>query len=113
MRVPWLSLIVVVLICAIGSVLTYYPGVKTAAWYPWVMSGMSVIAGLVYGFAAKGCRSDDETFALSMAWDVVAALIYVIIPVCLFGVRLTVLGWAGLVMAAIGVVILKCNVRSP
>lgn len=107
---PWLSLIAAVALCSAGAVLTYGPGVKDHPWYPWAMSGLSVCGGLVYGFAARGCRTDGETFALSVAWDVVAAAVYVLVPVAAFGLRLTPLGWCGLAVAVVGVVGLKCGV---
>lgn len=107
---PWLSLIAVALLCSAGAGMTYAPGVKDRPWYPWAMAGVSVCGGLVYGFAARHCRSDGEVFALSVAWDVVAAAVYVALPVALFGLRLPPAGWFGLGLAAVGVVILKASV---
>lgn len=108
---PWLSLIVVLALCSVGACLTYWPGVKAAGWYPWAMSCLSVCGGLTYGFAARGCRTDGETFALSVAWDVVAAAVYVLLPVLVFGLRLTPAGWGGLALCFIGVLILKVTVK--
>lgn len=107
---PWLSLIAVCLLCGIGACLTYGPGLKDQPWYPWAMASLSVCGGLTYGLAVRGCRTDGETFALSVAWDVVAAAVYLLVPVAVFGLRLTPLGWAGLATAALGVVLLKAGV---
>ena len=104
---PWLSLIVAFVVCATGAVLTYRPGVKDQAWFPWAMAGLSVGGGLCYGLAVRYCRSAGEVFVLSVAWDVVAAVVYVGVPVLLFGLRVSALGWCGLLLAAAGVVLLK------
>ena len=110
---PWVSVIAVIIICCVGSTLTYAPGVKMMAWYPWVMASLSVVGGLLYGLSAKACASDAETFALSITWDVIAAAVYVIVPVCVFGMRLSPLGWAGLLMALIGVLVMMAMMGRP
>lgn len=108
---PWLSLLAVLALCSLGACLTYWPGVKQNWWYPPAMCCLSVCGGLTYGFAARGCRTDGETFALSVAWDVVAAVVYVLLPVLVFGLRLTPAGWCGLALASAGILLLKLGVE--
>lgn len=105
----WLSLIPAVGLCAVGAALTYHPEVRHQAWYPWAMAGVSVCGGLWYGVSARWCRSAGEVFALSVAWDVVAAAVYVLVPVLGFGLRLPPVGWCGLLLAAVGVTLLKVS----
>lgn len=104
---PWLSLLIVIALCGMGATLTYAEGVKFKPWYPWAMACLSVCGGLTYGFAVRYCRTPGETFALSVAWDVVAAVVYVTVPALAFGLRLPAIGWLGLILGAAGVVLLK------
>lgn len=108
---PWLSLIVVAGLCAVGAGMTYKPGFKDHPAYPWLMACLSVCGGLCYGVSVRYCRSPGEVFAVSVAWDVVAAAVYVAVPVLVFGLRLPPLGWVGLGLAAAGVGLLKACVK--
>jgi multidrug transporter EmrE-like cation transporter len=97
-------------LCACGAAATYRPGFKEQTAYPFVMAGLAVLGGLWYGFAVRCCRTAGEVFALSVAWDVIAGAVYVLVPVACFGLRLSPAGWVGLALAAIGIVLLKVSV---
>jgi hypothetical protein len=103
----WLTLLPVTLLCSVGAWLTYAGRWKGEWWYPWAFAGLAAAVGWLYGWAMRHAANDRDAFALSFVWDVAVTAIYVVVPCLLFGVRVSPLGWCGLAVAAVGVVMLK------
>lgn len=105
----WLALVAFVVLCSVAASLTYGDGVRQQRWYPFAMAGCSVCGGLLYGLSVRACRTGGETFTLSVAWDVTAAVVWVLVPVLAFGLRVSPVGWLGFALAVAGVLVLKAG----
>ena len=106
----WLSLIPLVIVCWIGAWLSYAPGMKEKSWYTLAFTGLAAASGWLFGWAMQRTTGDRDAFLLSFVWDVLVTAVYVVVPVVVFGVRMTAWGWCGLILAVVGVLMLKMGV---
>lgn len=105
----WLTLLPVAALCTAGAWLTYAADLRERGWYSWAFAALAAGVGWLYGWAMRHTAGDRDAFALSFVWDVLVTAVYVVVPCLWFGVRVSPLGWCGLGLAVVGVVLLKAG----
>lgn len=103
----WLVLIPAFIIFATGGFLSYRDDLKGAWWYPHAFAILSISSGYLWGLAARRMSAQD-TYALSLAWDVVMMFSYYVLPLVAYGIRLNEGTALGLLMIVTGVIFVKC-----
>ena len=103
----WLILIPTLGLAAVGAWLSYSEWAK-GTWYLFVgMILLTSAMGMLWSWAVSAIRKNSEIMAFSLAWDVGLLLVYCCFPLIFSGEKLTVRGWAALLMAVIAVVWFK------
>lgn len=102
---PWVFLLPCAVVMLAGSWLSY-SGHKAAWWFPWSLGALAALNGVLWALAAR--LSNTRTlYQLGAAWDGVTVLAYSILPLLAFGVRLTPLSGAGVVLVIAGACLVK------
>lgn len=103
----WLILIPTAIVLCAGSLLSYSGDFKTRWWFNPLMIFLFVLAGLLWSWAVRLASDNKQLFVFSVAGDAITIFAYSILPILLFGVKLTVWGWVGFGLVLCGTLILK------
>ena len=104
---PYWLLAPVFALCAAGAWLSYSDEARRAPGYVWQMVVLgAVCAGL---FAAGAQRLDDKgkVYVFSLVYDLFVLAAYYVMPILVFGVRLSWPVVAGSILVLAGIVIIK------
>lgn len=91
----------------LGSWLSYRQDLKLLAWFPWAITGISVINGLLWVWVSR-VSTGRTLYSLSIAMDGVTILAYSLLPLILFAhIRLTPLAGLGVGLVILGACLVK------
>jgi drug/metabolite transporter (DMT)-like permease len=94
-----------VLMCC-GSWLSY-GACRQKPWQPFLTGAVACLSGILWGWAAKLADGPRGVFAASCVWDALAIGCWSVLPLVLWGVRLSPVGWAGFALVVIGAFLVK------
>lgn len=93
----------------LGSWLSYNAAAKTH----WAfLPGMALLGAfnvVLWGLAAKMSATPRQLYSMGCVWDGLTLFAYSILPLAVFGVRLSAMSWAGLVLVVIGILLVKAG----
>ncbi len=103
---PYLFLLPAALCLCLSSGLAYGRH-REAAWFLWAMACLSALNGLLWGFGSRYCVDQRQVYSLSVVWDAVTLTAYNVLPLILFGVRLSPAAWMGFVLVVSGALLIS------
>ena len=65
------------------------------------------VADVIWIYLAKKVNENNQIFLYSISWEIVYKIIVISIPVLFFGLKLTPLSYAGLLLMLIGGILIK------
>ncbi len=104
---PFLSLIPIGFIMAIGSYLSYQRNIKDSSGFLIVMIALAVSNAVLWVNACRWCDSQRQLYSLSIAIDCVTVISYSVLPLLVCGVRLSPIAIVGVIMVVTGAILVK------
>lgn len=105
----WATLFLLAGLCSVGAYLCYRPDWMGRWWYTPAFGVLSLLVGLLFGWAVQRVGDQKQVYAFNLAWDAVVVVAYVLLPLAAFGVRLTIAGWVGLALIVAGTILVKVS----
>ena len=95
------------LLYVISTAICYITPIKNSPYFFPIGLTAGFLANLLWLSLAKQSFDKDQTLQLGILWDAMLTLIYVLVPVLMFGARLS--GWqlAGSILILLGVGVAK------
>ena len=105
MLTPYLFLLPVALLAIAGAHLSFNEPSSTRTL--WIMPALSASLGLLWAFAIRYTQSKEDTYVLSLWWDVIVVAAYTVLPVVAFGVELNRWQAVGVALVVVGLIVVK------
>lgn len=77
------------------------------AFMPHMLACIAVFTAFMWGYGVKQCPDQKTAYVFGVAWDVVAVLIWMLLPLLVLGVRLSTTSLVGVALVILGGVIVK------
>jgi uncharacterized membrane protein len=104
---PWMAVPVTAVLLTIGAWASYSTFNKSP-WYLVMMCGLGLCGALTWGLSCRWAGDDARTiYSISMACDALTILVYSLVPLLAFGVRLSPTAWFGLMFVILGTLMVK------
>ena len=90
-----------------GCCLSYMPALKESVWYwpLWILvAGMGTLG---WGLVSKSVPDASKLLIVGLYWDTLMQLTYLLMPLLIFGARLTMTQSAGAVLIFLGLVLTR------
>lgn len=104
---PWIVLIPVAALMAVGGWLSYHPTAKLAGWFPAVLVTLGAANAALWVWAIRLSDGNRQTYSLSIAWDCITILAYSLLPLLAYGVRLSPVACVGVSLVVVGACLVK------
>lgn len=104
---PFALLLPVGLVLAVGSWLTYHPAAKVGWRVPLALAALAGANGLIWGLIARWAASPRQLYTVGVCWDVLNVAAYSLLPLFVFGVRLTPAAALGVALVVAGACMVK------
>jgi uncharacterized membrane protein len=104
---PWALLPFALVSLCLGSWLSYHKAFKASPWFPAIMAGLFVANGLLWSWMCRRAADGRELFSVSIAYDAITIVAYSVLPLAVFGVRLTPAAWVGFGLVVAGACLVK------
>ena len=98
---------------SIGYLLTFfyvgltYSSIRQSAFYPYISAIFALLLGLSWGFIAKLSNTGENIYFINALWDVGVSLIWILMPIILCGVSLTLKQLIGVFLLVLGCFLIK------
>jgi uncharacterized membrane protein len=92
---------------ALASWLSYHPSHKDRVWFPWLMVSISATGGFLWMWVVRLCDTKRDLYSAAVAWDVAVMVAYSVLPLLVFGVKLSPVAWVGFWLVVIGAILVK------
>jgi multidrug transporter EmrE-like cation transporter len=106
----WAWLIVITVVYIICAYLTYKEEWRHEWWYIPVGCIFGYILVPIWYLVVRHIDDNDRIYFYSLCWDTLMVLVYYLLPIFLFGVKLNRNGVIGLLLMAAGLILLKVKV---
>lgn len=90
-----------------GGYAAYVPTIRNATWYPWLTVFLAASTGWIWGVTVRRIPDSETVFRLSMCFDALAIVAYVVVPILVLGVKPTNATIAGVGFILLGTVLVK------
>lgn len=90
-----------------GAVMSYIPSFNHSAWATPGWIALAIVGALSWAAVCRATPDATRLLVLGMYWDTLMQLSYVLVPVLVFGARLTMFQSAGLAMIFAGLLMVK------
>lgn len=100
--------IVGLVIYTLSAMMSYSNKAQSAKWYFPVGVGMAMLANFLWLHIAK-ISVGHETFVRGLVWDSMIVMCYVLVPIILYGIRLTGFTALGAALIVAGMFLTKIN----
>lgn len=104
---PYWLLLPVFLLCCAGSYLSYTDAARRGPHYVWQMALLGAGCAALFAVAARALDDKPRVYVFSLAYDFLMAVAYYLLPLAVFGVRLSPGVVAGVALAALGFALIK------
>lgn len=104
---PYLFLLPAGVVLALGGYLSYTPEAKNHRSFIYVMAAIGALNVSLWALAAKVSETPKQLFCVGLAWDLLTLFSYTVIPLLLFSIKLSTQAWLGLILAVVGVLLVK------
>lgn len=103
---PYLLLVPVFVLCVAGSGLSYTDATRRSPSYVWWMAFLGAACAALFAWAARMLDDNPRVYKFSLFYDSLMAFCYYLLPLVVFGTKVSpgVLAGAGLVAAGLLVV---------
>lgn len=103
---PYWLLVPVFVLCCVGSGLTYTDSARKAWWFVYAVVPLWTACGVLFCWAAKTLEDKQSVYVFGLAYDVLMVLAYYILPLVVFGTKVSpgVMVGAGLIVLGLLVV---------
>jgi uncharacterized membrane protein len=107
--VEWFWLGVSAVICIGASFLSFNESWRDKSWFLLVSIGLATTSATIWYSMVRYIGDIDRLYFYSACWDSVIFLVYYLIPVLFFGIRLESSGLVGIVLIGFGLALLRLN----
>jgi ABC-type multidrug transport system permease subunit len=104
---PWLALAPVFALCVIGSALCYTDTLRRSAWYIPAMAFLGAACAMLFAWATKTLDTKERAYVFSLWYDTLMMLAYYLLPLVIFGAKVSPGVMAGAAFVAFGLLIVK------
>lgn len=101
------SLIVGAIIYCVYAWLTFNPSLKQSGYLVPAGITLAMAGNLLWIFLAKSTADPARLTIYAMAWDTMVTVSFVLVPVVLFGIRFSITSCLGLILAVLGIFLMK------
>lgn len=102
-----LSFLCAGLLYGLYSWLCFNPALKGMPWAKWAGLAMAILANMVWIFLAHRTMDPSTLLYYGMVWDAIVTASSILIPVLFFGSSLTPIGWTGMGIVVLGILLMK------
>lgn len=104
---PVITTIVGLVVYAVSIWATYHPEIRATRLF-WVVGMSAAVVGHgVWSLLAQSLDEQKGIFLYSLLWDVGFTAVSILIPALLFGLRVSLPGYAGLLLIVVGSLVVK------
>jgi len=90
-----------------GSALSYMPTLKGSPYYFLMWTAVTAVSTLAWALLAKAVPDSTRLVVVGLYWDTLMQVTYLLIPVMIFGARLTMLQTSGILLIFCGILMAR------
>jgi multidrug transporter EmrE-like cation transporter len=106
---PYLLLVPVFLLCVAGSGLSYTDALRRSPWYTWWMVALGAACAGLFAWGAKLLDETPKVWVYSLWYDSLVLAGYYLIPLLVFGTKVSPGVLAGSALVLAGLVVVKVS----
>ncbi len=104
---PWYALFPVFVLCIAGSALCYTDSLRRSEWDLPAMTVLGAVCAGLFAWATGRLDSKERAYVFSLYYDSAMMVAYYLLPLVLFGTRVTPGVMVGAALVALGLVVVK------
>lgn len=102
-----IALIAIAVIYSVGCLLSYSEEYRRTSWFIWVGGLIGILINVIWFSLVKYLDDKQKIYIFGLIWDSIMMLIYYLLPMLVFGVKLNKISLFALSLIVCGMVILK------
>lgn len=103
----WILLFVAMIFYIISCYLSYQEWFRQSVHYYWVSLLLGMVISLIWYGMVRHLNDKDAIYLYAIVWDISLVMVYFILPLLLFDIKLTRFGLTGVGLIFLGMILLK------